>query len=124
MKSVEGTFILESSASRAGALVACALVSPEQGRVPVSLLNPRDESITVKAGTAIATLEMAEIPETLTPFVTSVATGANATQEQESMVRQLVEESREKKRNSCTHSFYRMWICLPPPSTTLVIQVS
>ena len=39
-ESGEGTFILESSASRTRALVARALVSPEQDRVPVSLLNP------------------------------------------------------------------------------------
>ena len=42
-ESREGT-LLESSASRTGALVAHALVSPEQGTVPVSLLNPRAES--------------------------------------------------------------------------------
>ena len=68
-------------------------------------MNSRAESITVKAGTAIATLELAEIPETPTP-VASVATGANATQEQESMVWQLVEESGEltleEKEQLCT----------------------
>ena len=94
-ESGEGTFILESSASQTGALVAHALVSPEQDSVPVSLLNPRAESIIVKAGTVITTSELAKIPETPTPFVASVATGANATQEQESMVWQLVDESRE-----------------------------
>ena len=86
----ESTFILESSARRTAALVSRALVSPEQGRVPVRRLNRRVESITVKVGTAIATLELAEIPETPTPFVASAVTGANATQQQESMVWQLV----------------------------------
>ena len=90
----EGTYLLESSASRTGAAVARALVKLERGgRVPVSLLNPRSEAVTIRSGATIATLEPVESPAAMT--VASVAPNS-ATPEQEGMLWQLVEESGEE----------------------------
>ncbi len=65
MASVSGearsaTYILEGTRLKTAAMVARALVSPTDGKVPVRLLNPRSEPITVYSGTKVATLEAAD----------------------------------------------------------------
>jgi hypothetical protein len=56
------TYLVESAGGRAGALVARALVEPKGGKVPVNLLNPRAETVTLQAGVEVATLESVEPP--------------------------------------------------------------
>ena len=46
----EGTYLVEGSGGRPGA------VEPKRGHVPVNLLNPRAEAVTLKAGQEIATV--------------------------------------------------------------------
>ncbi len=87
----EEAYLIVGNRSRSGTLVARALVKPEQGRVPVCLLNPRAETVTLKPGSTIATLEAVEPPETAT--VASVALTYSASPDQERMLWQLVEES-------------------------------
>ena len=57
------TWILKTTNSRRFAVaVACAIVHPNEGKVPVHLLNPRDEAVTVPNGVAIAVMQELEEP--------------------------------------------------------------
>ena len=58
----KGTWILESSNPRPTLMVARSIVKPEEGKVPVRLLNPRGEPATVYQGTTLAVLEQVEEP--------------------------------------------------------------
>ena len=69
---VQGTWLLEESTrKRPAASVARALVQVVSGQVPVRLLNARAETITVYAGSEIATLEQMEVPVESIQTVTS-----------------------------------------------------
>ena len=75
---------------RLPAAVARALVEPRSGKVPVRLLNARAETVTVRAGSEIATLEPVEpLPDTV---VASVE-GAAQIPEKEEMLLRLVEQN-------------------------------
>ena len=59
----EKTWILVTSSSKRSAVaVARALVHPTEGKVPVCLLNPQDEAVTVPNGAAIAVMEELKEP--------------------------------------------------------------
>ena len=85
-----GTYLLESSGERPGAMVARALVEPREGRVVVNLLNPRMEAVTLKAGGKIATVVPIEPPETAA-MVEVEPSGLSS--EKEDMLHNLVEEN-------------------------------
>ena len=75
---------------RLPAAVARALVEPRSGKAPVRLLNARAETVTVRAGSEIATLEPVEpLPDTV---VASVE-GAAQIPEKEEMLLRLVEQN-------------------------------
>ena len=58
-----GPWLLQASPDdRPAALVASALVEPRAGEVPVRLLNPRAEMITIRNGTQIASLHPVQVP--------------------------------------------------------------
>ena len=59
---MEGTWLLEGLTERSFALVACALVTPSEGKVQVRLLNPRAECVVVHSVHEIAALEEVEEP--------------------------------------------------------------
>ena len=59
---VEGTWLLEGLTERSPALIACALVTPSEGKVSVRLLNPRAKRVVVHSGREIAVLEEDEEP--------------------------------------------------------------
>ena len=51
-----GTWVVEpDKQNRSATLVARAIVNPGNGEVPIRLLNPRDEAVTVPKGRKIAT---------------------------------------------------------------------
>ena len=86
-----GSWLVESNwGQRLPAAVARALVEPKSGKVPVRLLNAREKTVTVTAGSEIATLESVEPPPD-----TVVAAVDNCTQtpEKEEMLSRLVEEN-------------------------------
>ena len=57
-----GPWLLQASPDdRPAALVASALVEPRAGEVPVRLLNPRAETITIRNGTQIASLHPVQV---------------------------------------------------------------
>ena len=61
--SVEGVWLLQGAVDKSlPAAVACALVAPTSTTVPVRLLNPLTEPVTVYAGMTLATLESVEPP--------------------------------------------------------------
>ena len=63
-ESCEGEWLLEeSSKTRAPVAVARSLVRVTNSNVPVLILNPRAEPVTLYAGTGIAVLERVESPE-------------------------------------------------------------
>ena len=58
---VEGVWLLQEAVNkRVPAAVACALVEPSTTAVPVRMMNPKGESVTVYAGMTVATLERVE----------------------------------------------------------------
>ena len=60
---LEGVWLVqEATDRRLPAAVACALVEPTSTTIPLRLLNPRTEPVTVYVGTTLATLEDAEFP--------------------------------------------------------------
>ena len=60
---VEGVWLLQGTMDKSlPAAVACALVAPTSTTVPVRLLNPLTEPVTVYAGMTLATLESVEPP--------------------------------------------------------------
>ena len=52
----------ETTDKRSPIMVARAIVEPRGGEVPVRLLNPTDQPVTLHKGTQIATLDMVEAP--------------------------------------------------------------
>ena len=86
-----GSWLVEGNwDKRLPAAVARALVEPRSGKVPVRLLNARAETVTVRAGSEIATLEPVEpLPDTV---VASVE-GAAQIPEKEEMLLRLVEQN-------------------------------
>ena len=59
---VHGSWIVEADKQcRSAALVARAIVNPKDGAVPIRLLNPRDEAVTIPKGTKVAMMEL--LPE-------------------------------------------------------------
>ena len=90
----EGSWMVVSEWSdRPPAAVARALVTPKWGKVPVRLLNPREESVTVGAGAAIATLELIEQPSD--SVVANIDMEQSDVIENESLIQKLVDESRQ-----------------------------
>lgn len=89
----EGTYLVEGSRDRPGAMVARALVDPKGGcLVPVNLLNPRAEAVTLKAGADIATVVPIEPPVTA---ATVEVESAGISPEKEEMLGKIVEENGE-----------------------------
>ena len=58
----KATWILEGSNPRSSLMVARSIVKPEEGKVPVRLVNLRGEPATVYQGTTLAVLEQVEEP--------------------------------------------------------------
>ena len=86
-----GSWLVESDwGRRPPAAVARALVEPRSGRVPVRLLNARAETVTVKAGAEIATLESVEPPP---DAVVANIDSAAQIPEKEEMLSRLAEEN-------------------------------
>ena len=52
----------EKTGKRSPIMVARAVIEPRGGEVPVRLLNPTDQPVTLHKGTQIATLDMVEAP--------------------------------------------------------------
>ena len=65
------TWILEGAAKRNSVMVARAIVKPEEGKVPIRLLNPRDVPVTVYQGATIATLERVDVSESINAVLES-----------------------------------------------------
>ena len=65
---------------RVQAAVACTLVEPRTTAVPVCMMNPRGESVTVYAGMTVATLEKVE------PLMGGVDVGSETDQDPEQIV--------------------------------------
>ena len=60
---VEGVWLVQEAVDkRPPAALACTLVQPRANSVPVRLLNPWTEPVTVYAGTTLATLESVDFP--------------------------------------------------------------
>ena len=66
----ERTWIVEGQVKRSPVLVARSVVKPQNGRVPVRLLNMRDESVIIPKQTAIAEMEL--LPKGITTTVATV----------------------------------------------------
>ena len=102
----EGSWMVVSEWSdRPPAAVARALVTPKWGKVPVRLLNPREESVTVGAGAAIATLELIEQPSD--SVVANIDVEQSDVIENESLIQKLVDERAndlgDKQREAFLH---------------------
>ena len=89
-----GSWLVEGNwDNRLPAAVARALVEPRSGKVPIRLLNVRAETVTVRAGSEIATLEPVEpLPDTVVASVD----GATQIPEKEEMLLELVEVNRNE----------------------------
>ena len=59
---VEGVWLVQEAVDKRPEALACALVQPRANSVPVRLLNPWTEPVTVYAGTTLATLESVDFP--------------------------------------------------------------
>lgn len=79
--------------------VARLLVEAKSGEVPLRLLNPKSETVTIQAGTEVATLEVAE---ELSTNVVAAIDKSEVSSEKEEMLRKIVQEkgSQKGKRNS------------------------
>ena len=115
----EGSWIVVSEWSdRPPAAVARALVTPKWGKVPVRLLNPREESVTVGAGAAIATLELIEQPSD--SVVANIDVEQSDVIEKESLIQKLVDERAndlgDKQREAFLHLLLKYSVSLLPLS--------
>ena len=84
-----GTWLVEDHLpKKPQVLIARAVVTPQQGRIPVRVLNLKPESLTIYKGTKIA---KAELLENDIATVSIVNEDCNAEQEQHSLVEKLME---------------------------------
>ena len=91
---VEGVWLLQGAMDKSlPAAVACALVAPTSTTVPVRLLNPLTEPVTVYAGMTLATLESVEPPLGAVDAVSSGAPEVAVGVEKQKMLWSLAEQS-------------------------------
>ena len=104
----QGTWLLEEVAGkRAPTAVARAILQPTSTLVPVRLLNPRHESITIYSGTEIATIESVQPPVNSVNTVSSSEPEA-ITKEKIEMLRRLVEEQGAELSSSEREQFFNL----------------
>ena len=106
----EGTWVMEESANvRLPIAVARALVETMTNRVPVRLLNPRSEPITLYAGTEVATLERVEIPAETVSAVGNVHVPEAGEQVQD-MLWELAEKAGPGLTSSEKETFFHLLV--------------
>ena len=99
-------WIVESNwGQRSPVIAARALVKPQVDGVPVRLLNPREETVTVRAGAEIATLEPVEIPQV---SAVGAASSTPLTAEKERMLLRLVEEHGDELSEDEREQFFML----------------
>ena len=91
---VEGVWLLQGAMDKSlPAAVACALVAPTSTTVPVRLLNPLSEPVTVYAGMTLATLESVKPPLGAVDAVSSGSPEVAVGVEKQELLWSLAEQS-------------------------------
>ena len=114
LSAINKTWVLEGSKlGKSAVLVAHAVVRPDSAKVPLHILNIRDETITIRKGTIIAEMEV--LPADPVSMVGTVQQTSAGMEQQEApwkMVEKLGRKQTWKRRNSCSHCYWKTRIYL------------